>query len=53
MSHPRPFSPDQIGDVGRQLYGERWQAPLANALGINTRLLRYWLSGELQPSPEG
>jgi ribosome-binding protein aMBF1 (putative translation factor) len=48
----RSLSADQIGDVGRQLYGERWQSPLASALGVNPRLLRYWLSGELTPSPE-
>jgi len=52
MPDLRPLSADQIGDVGRQLYGERWQSPLANALGINPRLLRYWLSGELAPSLE-
>jgi len=51
MSQQRSLSADQIGDIGRQLYGEHWQAPLARALGINTRLLRYWLSGEARPSP--
>jgi len=51
MSHSRPLSADQIGDIGRQLFGDRWQAPLANALGVDVRLLRYWLSGERHPSP--
>jgi ribosome-binding protein aMBF1 (putative translation factor) len=52
MSQLRPLSADQIGDIGRRLYGEYWQGQLAKALDVNPRLLRYWLSGELQPSPE-
>lgn len=51
MAQSSTIPADQIGDIGRQLYGEHWQTPLARALGINVRLLRYWLSGEAVPSP--
>jgi hypothetical protein len=51
MAQSSIISADQIGDLGRQLYGEHWQAPLARALGINLRVLRYWLSGKGVPSP--
>jgi hypothetical protein len=44
------LNPDRIGDAGRQLFGERWQTPLANALGVDQRRLRYWLSSDEQPS---
>jgi hypothetical protein len=42
-------TPDELGDVGRLLYGERWQSPLAAALGINDRTIRYWLAGTNRP----
>lgn len=32
--------------LGEQLYGPRWQTPLARELGVTTRSVRYWLSGE-------
>lgn len=45
----RSISPDVIGDAGRRLFGQQWQAPFAHALGISHRKLRYWLSGDEQP----
>lgn len=51
MANPA-ISPDRIGDVGRQLFGDHWQAPLSKALGISPRQLRYWLSGEEAPDRE-
>lgn len=42
-----------LEQVGRALYGDRWQAPLARALGSSSdRALRRWLAGE-QPVPVG
>lgn len=42
-----------LEQVGRALYGEAWQAPLARALGSSTdRALRRWLAGD-QPVPAG
>jgi hypothetical protein len=49
----RPLTPDDIADVGRALYGERWQTPLAADIGISDRNLRYWLTGERAPQDPG
>lgn len=37
--------------AGRALFGERWQAPLAEALGLNPRTVRGYLSGRSKPGP--
>lgn len=37
--------PEMLAEVGRSLYGERWQLPLADDLGINRETIRRWLSG--------
>lgn len=42
---------DQLIEAGRALYGERWQSPLARALGVNERTVRGWLSGRSNPAP--
>ncbi|MBS0220363.1 MAG: helix-turn-helix transcriptional regulator [Proteobacteria bacterium] len=52
MTEPIPLNPDRIGDAGRQLFGEHWQSSLASALGIDVRLLRYWLNGQEKPSQQ-
>ena len=39
-----PYSSDHLAAVGRALYGERWQTPLANDLNVNERTLRRWLA---------
>lgn len=49
---PVPLNPDRIGDAGRQLFGEHWQSPLASALGVDVRLVRYWLNGQENPSQQ-
>jgi hypothetical protein len=46
---PVHLKPDELGDVGRVLYGERWQTALADALGVTDRALRYWLNGSVSP----
>jgi|GEM_PF-6984033 len=51
MANPA-ISPDRIGDAGRQLFGEHWQGPLSKALGVSSRQLRYWLSGDDAPDQD-
>src|SRR5258707_782538 len=36
----------------RCLYGEGWRSPLAEALGVSERSLRYWMANE-RPIPPG
>jgi hypothetical protein len=36
---------DDLAEVGRLLFGERWQSDLARALGTSTRMMRYWVAG--------
>lgn len=40
------ISPDVLEQVGRALYGEQWQTPLARALEMSDRSLRYMANGE-------
>ena len=40
-----------LNDVGTALYGPRWFSPLAEALGVNNRSIRRWVTGECEPSP--
>ena len=39
-----------LNDVGTALYGPRWFSPLAEALGVNNRSIRRWVTGECEPS---
>ena len=39
-----------IDAIGRALYGPRWKAPLARALGINPRTVQRWAKGDGAPS---
>jgi hypothetical protein len=36
---------DRLAEIGRALYGERWQKPLAEDLDVNRDTVRHWLSG--------
>jgi len=36
---------DELAEVGRLLFGERWQSDLARALGTSARMVRYWVAG--------
>jgi Fe-S-cluster formation regulator IscX/YfhJ len=47
MSDPR----DLLREIGEALYGPRWQTDMADALGVDPRTVRYWLSGRQQPQP--
>ena len=35
-----------LTEAGTALYGERWRAPLADALGIGRDTLQFWLNGK-------
>jgi hypothetical protein len=43
--------PDELRSIGEQLYGPRWQTPLARALPVSTRTIRYWLAGKRKIRP--
>ena len=38
-----------IADIGRALYGERWQSDLARALDVSDRTARRWAAGTDEP----
>lgn len=38
--------------VGEALYGPHWVRPLASALGVSERTMRYWQEGVREP-PDG
>jgi hypothetical protein len=44
-------TPDELRAIGKALYGERWQTPMAEALPCKTRTIRYWLSGKRKIRP--
>jgi DNA-binding transcriptional regulator YiaG len=43
---------EEFTTAAARIYGQRWQGPLAAALGVNTRTVRLWLSGKRE-IPEG
>jgi hypothetical protein len=40
------MTPDELRATGESLYGTKWQTPLALALDVDPRSVRYWLSGK-------
>lgn len=42
---------ETLGRVGTALYGERWQTPLADDLGVADRTMRRWVAGDAMPEP--
>jgi hypothetical protein len=38
--------------VGKALFGERWQTPLAEALKVNDRTVRRWIAGDREPGAD-
>lgn len=45
------MSPPLICRVGEALYGPHWVRPLAAALGVSERTMRYWQDGTREPPP--
>ena len=45
------MTPTTLNRVGTACFGNFWQTQMANALGVNPRTLRRWLSQEL-PIPD-
>lgn len=44
------MTPDELRALGLALYGYEWQSPLARALGVTPRSVRFWASGQ-RPVP--
>lgn len=42
---------DHLAAIGRALYGDHWQSPLAAALDINRETIRRWLNGAMPFGP--
>jgi len=40
------MTPAELIAAGELVYGSRWRAPLAKALGLSRRMIYYYLSGE-------
>lgn len=38
-----------LAQGGRAIFGEQWQMPLADLLGVSRRTLMRWLAGQLVP----
>ena len=38
-----------LRNSGEALYGPQWQPQLSDALGVNQRQIRRWLSGQYDP----
>jgi hypothetical protein len=45
------MTPGELRKIGEFLYGPCWQTPLARALPVSTRTIRYWLSGKRKIRP--
>jgi|GEM_PF-2280519 len=41
---------DRLTLLAEAIFGPRWQNATARALGVNTRQVHRWVSGEYQPS---
>jgi hypothetical protein len=45
------MTPSTLNRIGSALYGAFWQSRLADDVGVNSRTMRRWLSGEW-PMPD-
>lgn len=43
MSRPK------LKDIGRALFGDQWQVPLARELDVADRTVRRWAAGDVAP----
>lgn len=48
---PRPVGP-LLREIGEALYGPRWQTEMSLDLGVASRSIRRWLTGETRPQPD-
>ena len=44
------YDKDTLREVGEALYGPSWQTPMADALGVTDRTVRYWAGGKDIPA---
>jgi hypothetical protein len=53
MKYARQLTGDQqrLYTIGKALFGRAWQSNIAKALGVSSRTVRRWVSGEDQPRP--
>ena len=42
------MTPDTLAAVGQALFGSHWQEPMADALLVSSRTVRYWIAGREQ-----
>lgn len=40
---------EALEKIGRGLWGSHWITPMSEALGVQSRTLRYWVSGRNVP----
>jgi len=41
------MTPEQLENVGRRLFGHRWQTPMAGALSVAVRTVQRWAAGQV------
>ena len=46
MTSDEAMTRDELREIGRQLYGELWQSPLARNAGVDPRTMRRWVAGD-------
>jgi len=47
----RPLAPAELIAAGELVFGSRWRTPMAKALGLSDRIIRYYQSGERRIPP--
>ena len=46
LDHAKDYGPAELDRAGKALYGDRWQSDLARDLGVDSRRVRQWLTGD-------
>lgn len=46
-----PMTPDELRRIGQIVFGENWQTPLSKSVGVEARLVRYWVAGDREIPP--
>ncbi len=46
------MEPSLLKRAGEAMFGNQWQTPLAEALGVSDRTMRRWIAGQ-SPLPDG